>query len=345
MRWLWQSIEFQQPWFLLFILLAVPVFWLVGRAGGRVVFSSFRLLPARAASWRARLAWLPSAALALAVAGMAIALAGPRVQEGESQIRREGISIMMVVDTSPSMLALDLSEGDRERTRLEAVKEVFIQFVNGDSDLSGRRDDSIGIVSFAAYADTRCPLTLNHGSLTQIAADLEIVSDPTENRTALGDGLALALERLREAKTESRVAILLTDGVNNAGEVSPLSAADLAKTLGIKVYTIGAGTNGIAYARINDDLGRSFLEPMRVQIDEETLKAIAERTDGQYFRATDAEGLRAVYREIDRLERSEISEQKLAEYNEYYAHVLAIALILACVGWLLGATLFRRLPC
>ena len=289
MSWLLQDIEFRQSWFLLFGLLALPIFWLAMRAGGRVVFSSFRLLPsARVVSWRARLAWLPDAALALAALGMAVALAGPRAEAGDTRLEREGISIMMVVDTSSSMRALDLSEGDEERTRLEAVKEVFVQFVAGvqgqgeGQGLRGRPDDSIGIVSFAGYADTRCPLTLNHGSLTQIAGDLEIVTDRSEDGTAIGDGLALALERLREAKTKSRVAILLTDGVNNAGVESPLSAADLAKTLGIKVYTIGAGTNGIAYARGQGLFGRSVLQPMPVRIDEETLRAIAERTGGQY---------------------------------------------------------------
>lgn len=347
MIWFWQDIQLREPWFLLFALLAVPIFWLALRTGGRVVFSSFRLLPARTSSWRTSLAWLPDAALALSAVAMALALAGPRVQERETRIKREGISIMMVMDTSSSMRALDLSEGDDERTRLEAVKDVFIQFVEGsdDSDLPGRPDDSIGIVSFAGFADTRCPLTLNHGSLVEIARDLTIVSNRSEDGTAIGDGLALALERLREAKTKSKVAILLTDGVNTTGVESPLSAADLANTLGIKVYTIGAGTTGIAHARVEDFFGRSVLRPMRAEIDEKTLQAIAERTGGQYFRATDAESLRQVYGEIDKLERSEISEQRLAEYDEYYAHVLALALLLACLGWLLRSTVFRRLPC
>ena len=341
----WQNIEFRQPWFLWTMLVAVPIFYFAMRTGGRVVFSSFRLLPGRAVSWRARLAWLPDLALALAAIGMAIALAGPRVQESESRIRREGISIMMVVDTSGSMRALDLSTPSEERTRLDAVKSVFIDFVQGSGDLPGRPDDSIGIVSFAGYADTRCPLTLNHGSLVEVARDLAIVTDRSEDGTAIGDGLALALERLREARTKSKVAILLTDGVNNAGVESPLSAAELARTLGIKVYTIGAGTTGIAYTRVEDFFGRSVLQPMPVDIDEKTLQAIAERTSGQYFRATDADSLEKVYGEIDRLERSEISEQRLAEYDEYYAHVLVFALILACLGWLSRATLFRRLPC
>lgn len=343
---LWDRLEFQQPWFLLLALLAGPVFWLAFRPGGRVVFSSFRLLPARSASWRTHLAWLPAAMLALTTVAMAVALAGPRSAQSETRIKRKGISIMMVMDTSSSMLALDLSTPKEERTRLDAVKDVFVSFVKGGDGLPGRPDDSIGIVAFARYADTRCPLTLNHGSLLAIAEDLEITMDREEDGTAIGDGLGMAVERLRQAKTESKIAILLTDGVNNAGMESPLSAADLAKTLGIKVYTVGAGTEGVAPMRVpNPITGNTSLQAVPVEIDEATLEEIADRTGGRYFRATDAEGLREVYREIDRLERSEISEQRLAEYDEYFGLALALALILACLGWLGQATVFRRLPC
>lgn len=339
-------IEFQQPWFLLLGLLALPVFLLSRRSTGKVVFSSFRLLPAHAASWRTRLAWLPDAGLALAALAMSVALAGPRVQRGETRIQREGIAIMMVVDTSGSMRALDLSEEDEERTRLEAVKEVFASFVAGTGGLSGRPDDAIGIVTFAGFADTRCPLTLNHGSLLAIAGDMEIVVDRTEDGTAIGDGLGLAVERLREAKAKSRVAILLTDGVNNAGLESPMAAAELARSLGVKVYTIGAGTNGLAPVRVPDPFtGESVLRPMPVEIDEETLQSIADRTGGQYFRATDAEALRRVYAQIDQLERTKITERRLRDYDEYYRHVMALALAIMALAWVARSTIFRRLPC
>lgn len=339
-------IELHQPWFLLLGLLALPMFLLARRSTGKVVFSSFRLLPARATSWRTRLAWLPDAGLALAALAMSVALAGPRVQRGETQIKREGIAIMMVMDTSGSMRALDLSEGDEERTRLEAVKQVFESFVEGGENLAGRPNDSIGIVTFAGFADTRCPLTLNHGSLLTIARDLEITSDRAEDGTAIGDGLGLAVERLREAKARSKVAILLTDGVNNAGTESPMAAAELARSVGVKVYTIGAGTNGLAPVRVPDPFtGQSVLRPMPVEIDEATLEAIADRTGGQYFRATDAEALRRVYAQIDQMERTKISERRLREYDEYYRHVMGFALALMALAWLGRATIFRRLPC
>jgi Ca-activated chloride channel family protein len=339
-------IEFREPWFLLLGLLAVPVFLLARRSPGRVVFSSLSLLPARSASWRTRLAWLPDAGLALAVLCMSVALAGPRAARGESQIRREGIAIMMAMDVSGSMRALDLSDENQEQTRLDVVKEVFQSFVAGGDALSGRPDDAIGLVSFAGFADTRCPLTLNHASLLEIASQMEIVTDRNEDGTAIGDGLGLALERLRESKAKSRVAILLTDGVNNAGVEAPLQAAELAKSLGIKVYTIGAGKDGVAPVRVRDPLsGEMVLRAMPVEIDEETLRTIAERTGGRYFRAKDADGLRQVYEQIDRLERTQISERRLREYDEYYRYVMAAGLLAAVLAWLARATLFRRLPC
>lgn len=342
-----EHIEFREPWFLLLGLLALPVFFLARRSPGRVVFSSLALLPARASSWRTRLAWLPDAGLALATLCMTVALAGPRAARGESHIRREGIAIMMAMDVSGSMRALDLSDGDEEKDRLEAVKEVFRSFVAGQGDeLAGRPDDAIGLVSFAGFADTRCPLTLNHASLLEIAADLEIVTDRSEDGTAIGDGLGLAVERLRESKAKSRVIILLTDGVNNAGVESPQQAAELAKTLGIKVYTIGAGTNGMAPVRVPDPLsGKMVLRPMPVEIDEDTLRDVAERTGGRYFRAEDAAGLREVYQQIDQLERTQITERRVRQYDELYRHVMAVALLAAVLSWLARVTLFRRLPC
>lgn len=343
----WLQDHFHEPWFLLMALLGAPIFWLSYRPVGHVTFSSFKLLPERSSSWRTLLSWLPDALIALSAVGLAVALAGPRTPTKDTKIKRRGISIMMVIDTSGSMEALDLSLEDRERTRLDAVKDVFVDFVRGgDSDLRGRPDDSIGIVSFAGYADTRCPLTLNHGSLVTIARDLEIVTERSEDGTAIGDGLGMAVERLRQAKTESKVAILLTDGVNNTGFMSPMEAAVLAKEYGIKVYTIGAGTNGIAPVRVRDPFGGGTqLRGVPVQIDEQTLKAIAAETGGQYFRATDAGALIDVYSEIDTLERTEIVERTRTEYQLYYQYALAIGLILLLLGYILRTTLFRRLPC
>lgn len=336
--------EFRQPLALLLILAALPVFFWAWRSGGRLIFSSLRILPPAGRSWRSRLRFLPPLLLALGVAALAVALAGPRIANRQARIKKQGIAIMMVIDISGSMQALDLSLPDRERTRLDAVRDVLIDFVAGGGGLLGRPDDLVGIVSFAAYADTRCPLTLDHDNLVAAAKQLEIVNREDEDGTAIGDGLGLALERLRDAKAKSRVAILLTDGVNNRGEASPQQAAELAATLGIKLYTVGAGTNGLAPVRVTDPFGRRVLDRMPVEIDEKMLKAIAEKTGGRYFRATDAETLSRVYREIDALERSEFVEQRFRQYQEFFPYALGLGLLLSTLAWLLQATLLRRLP-
>jgi Ca-activated chloride channel homolog len=337
-------LELRQPWLLLTALAAVPVYFWARRPPGRLRFSSLALLPSRR-SWRARFAFVPALLLAFAIVALGVALAGPRTGERAGRIRKDGIAIMMVVDVSGSMRALDLSDGTRERTRLAAAIEVFTEFVTGKGDLPGRPNDAIGLVSFAGYADTRCPLTLDHDNLIGIAGELAIVEDRAEDGTAIGDGLGLAVERLRESKARSRIAILLTDGVHNAGSDTPEAAAALAKKLGIKVYTVGAGTNGLAPIRVEDPFsGRSVLRQTMVEIDEEMLREIADETGGAYFRATDGEGLRAVYRAIDQLERTTFDEHSVREFHERYATALVIGLLLAAIAFLAEATIWRRLP-
>jgi Ca-activated chloride channel family protein len=303
-----------------------------------VVFSSLATLPARGASWRTALAWLPDALIAGAVIALAIGLAGPRSGDNASRVRSEGIAICMTVDTSGSMAALDLEQPGKEQTRLDAVKDVFHRFV------VGRRDDAIGLVSFARYADTRAPLTLDHGNLLAALDALEITTEASEDGTAIGDGLALAVERLSQSKAKSRVIILLTDGVNNAGVESPLGAAEWAHQNGIKVYTIGAGTNGMAAIRVPSAFGGTELAEVPVEIDEELLTKIAGTTGGRYFRATDAASLAAIYGEIDKLERTEMSEVRFVEYREYYGWCVGVGLALAVLAFLLRGTALRRLP-
>ena len=338
------ALELRDPLMLLLVLAAVPVFLVSRRAPGRVVFSSLDLLPGTGGGWRTRFAWVPDLMLALAIVGFALALAGPRTGEGFTRVEREGIAIVMVVDTSGSMAALDLSTPERERTRLAAVQDVFEQFVLGGGDLPGRPDDAIGVVSFAAYADTAAPLTLDHENVVAVARNLAITTLREENRTAIGDALGLAVERLRESPARSRVAVLLTDGVNNAGVESPRAAAELARTQGVRVYAIGAGTTGMAHMRVERPGGGSVLRAVRVEIDEGTLSDVAERTGGRYFRAADAKALVDVYAEIDRLERAPITEDRSRQYEEWFAWPLAVALALAAAGWLARGTVFARAP-
>jgi Ca-activated chloride channel family protein len=336
--------EYRQSWYLLTCLAAVLPFIVLRFPSGRVLFSSTRLLP-RGRTLRTHLLWLPSLALSLSIVYLGIALAGPRLPDSSREVHHDGIAIMMAVDISSSMSALDLSEGKTERTRLQAVQSVFEDFVLPSDKFEGRRDDVIGLVSFAGFADTRCPLTFDHEILVDIAKSLKIVDERREDGTAIGDGLGLALERLRQAKAKSKVVILLTDGVNNRGEETPMAAAKLAARLGIKVYTIGAGTNGLARIRAPDPFtGRTVLQQIEVEIDEETLKAIAEETGGKYFRATNADGLVEVYREIDKLERSKNATVRTPRYVEKYQRFVVIALLLALFAWALQFTILRRLP-
>lgn len=334
------SLELRDPLFLVVGLLAFPVYLLASRLPSAVIWSSLGLVDGAPRSWRTRLATLPAALLALAVVALAIALAGPRTGDATSKVHREGIAIAMVVDRSGSMQARDFVEGDASASRLDVVKKVFHDFV----EKPGRSDDLIGLVTFARYADGACPLTGDHGNLLNILEQQEIVSERSEDGTAVGEGLALAVERLRHQQVRSKVAILLTDGVSNAGDISPLQAAELAQQYGIKVYTIGAGRTGWAPVPVRLSNGTIALRRAFVEMDEETLKEIAEHTGGRYFHAADADALTDVIAEIDQLERSEIVEVRYLEYEQHYAGFVGLALACMLAASLLGGTWLRRLP-
>jgi Ca-activated chloride channel family protein len=337
--------EFRDSLFLLVALAAPLVYWVASRSVSAVRYSSLTITDRAPRSWRVRLSKLPAVLMAISVVFLAVGLAGPRTPDAETKVSREGIAIMMVVDRSGSMEARDLVKDDLDVNRLAVVKDVFEEFVLGGDAGDGRPDDLVGLITFAGYADSLCPLTLDHGNLVTIVKDLEIVTRNDEDGTAMGDGLALAVERLRRSKANSKVAILLTDGVNNTGAIDPEQAADLAATQNIKVYCIGAGTEGLAPVPAVDPFsGRRVLQRAFVEIDEKTLKAIADKTGGRYFRATDQEGLAEIYAEIDRLERTKISEIQYLQYTEHYVTFVVGALSLIALASLTGATVFRSLP-
>jgi Ca-activated chloride channel family protein len=332
--------ELREPVFLLLALLAPAVYWLASRLPAAVTYSSLALVDRAHRSLRTRLATTPALLLGLGVVALAIAMAGPRTGNATSKVHREGIAIAMVVDRSGSMQARDFVRGDSSASRLDVVKQVFRDFV----EKPGRGDDLIGLVTFARYADGACPLTSDHGNLLQILTDQEIVTERSEDGTAVGEGLALAVERLRHQDVRSKVAIVLTDGVSNAGDIAPLQAADLAAQHGIKVYTIGAGRSGWAPVPVRLPGGGTALRRAYVEMDEETLREIAERTEGRYFHAADASGLEDVVDEIDRLERSEIIEVRYLEYEQHYAAFVWSALAFLVLSSLLSGTVLRRLP-
>ncbi len=340
--------RFADPWFLFAIPLAALAVWWSMQSSGRVMFSSLRALPLGGETWRTKVAWLPDVLFGLAVISLVISLAGPRAGDNHARVRRDGIAMMMAVDISGSMRALDLSEKTTELTRLDAVKQLFSAFVLGSSkyDLAGRPDDAIGLVAFARYAETRSPITLDHGNLAAASKQLAFAPQD-EDGTAIGAGLELAVQRLVEFRTQSKISkivILLTDGESNVHEIDEETAIDDAKKAGIKVYTIGAGTKGIAPIRVDLPDGRSELMQTQVSIDEATLKHIAAETGGEYYRATSNDSLADIYKRIDKLERTVFEEEQFLEFHQYYGAFLVIAMALVIAALVLRGTILRRLP-
>ncbi|MEM7255235.1 MAG: VWA domain-containing protein [Pseudomonadota bacterium] len=288
--------------------------------------------------WYRCLPWLKMLACALAI----IALARPQWGVQATRVDREGIAVAMVVDISSSMGAEDLVLDEQRRNRLAVVKHMFKKFVLGDKEtLSGRDGDLVGLVTFARYSDTRSPLTLDHDALIRLVDEVTMVALSEEDGTAIGDGMVMALDNLRRVEGASRVLVVLTDGSNNAGDTTPMQAAAIAKALGIKVYTIGTGTRGMAMMPARKRGGGVELRPTMVFIDDEGLADVAEHTGGQYFRATDAEALEKIYREIDRLEKGQHVSTSYQEYVEIFAPLLIVAMILLLLDAMLRATWLR----
>jgi Ca-activated chloride channel family protein len=259
-----------------------------------------------------------------------IALARPQSSSSHSDVNVEGIDIVMAMDISGSMLAQDFTPN-----RIEAAKEVGIDFIKG------RPDDRIGLVVFSGESFTQCPLTTDHTVLIDLYKELH--SGMIDDGTALGDGLATAVNRLKESKTFSKVIILLTDGVNNMGSVDPVSAAEIAKLYGVRVYTIGVGTHGYAPIPVQTPFGVQ-IQNMEVQIDEPLLERIAQMTGGKYFRAINRSALVEIYKEIDRMEKSKIDVTEFRKKSEEFMPWALAGMVLLLLELLLRYTVFRRLP-
>ncbi len=266
----------------------------------------------------------------LAIALLVTALARPQTSTSRQDVSIEGIDIVMALDVSGSMLARDLRPD-----RLEAAKAVALDF------FSGRPNDRIGLVIFSGETFTQCPLTTDHTVLKDLFADVE--SGMIEDGTAIGDGLATAVNRLKESQAISKVIILLTDGVNNAGSLDPVSAAEIATLYGIRIYTIGVGTTGTAPYPVQTPFG-TRMQRMEVQIDEELLQKVAEMTEGNYYRATSNRKLKEIYNEIDKLERSKIDITEFRKLNEEFLPLALLAAALLILEILLRNTFFRTIP-
>ena len=330
---------FRDPIFLL-LLLTVPVI-LAGhflrRSRGHVRFSSVRVLRQirQPASVKAR-RFIPVVAAA-AVALFSLALARPQKGIEYTSITTEGIDIELVVDVSGSMLALDFEIDGERRDRLYVAKEVLKDFVQG------RIGDRIGLVVFAGLPYTQCPLTLDYDVLVSLLDRAQI--GMVQDGTAIGSAIGTGVMRLKDSQATSRVIILLTDGINNKGKVSPDTAANLAKELGIKVYAVGVGSRGLVpYPWRKDVFGNIIYRNRELPVDDEGLTRVAETTGGKYWRATDSEALREIYAEIDKLEKTEAKIDKYAEYDEMFSYFAVPGLVLLVLGALLENTRFARIP-
>lgn len=334
------------PWVLL-LLLALP--WLHRRLEHRARplplgfpdAGGLGTLPATfAVRARRALPWLRTACLALLI----LAIARPQWGVEANRLRREGIAIAMVIDVSSSMSALDLVRDGQPASRLEVVKAAFRDFVAGKGDLAGRGPDLVGMIRFARYADVLAPPTLDHDALLAVLERLAIVDFPLEDGTAIGDAILRGVEMLRGAPTRSNVMILLTDGSNNVGKAAPVVAAGIAAALGIKIYTIGAGTNGTALIPARSEDGVVEYRTSPVTIDEATLEQVAGLTGGRAFRATDTAALRAIYAEIDRLERSTDLVDHLQIHLELFPLLAGLAFLLLAAELAGGATRLQTIP-
>ncbi len=328
--------HFANPWVLLLLFLVPLLIWRYIRrtrtGDGSVRFASTVSLEGVHPSWTVRLRHvlfgIEMLALALAITAMG------RPQQGieEEEVLTEGVDIILALDASGSMAAEDFAP----QNRLYVAKLVLRKFIEG------LKYDPTGLVVFAGKAFTGCPLTLDYGVLLQVVDNVELGA--TEDGTAIGNALATCMNRLRQSKAKSKVIILVTDGVNNRGEIQPLDAAEIARTLGVKIYTVGIGSHGTARVPVMDpSYGKVYVD-MQVEIDEASLVRIAETTGGLYYRATDKPSLEKIFRDIGRLEKTQIQVKSYTHYNERFAEFLIPALASLLIAALAGFSRFAKIP-
>lgn len=313
------------------VLLGLYIYRHFTKRNSTLTFSSLRYFEGISGNWKSHAHWFTFALLLTGLTFLILALARPQMKLTTIERDAEGIDIVMVLDMSSSMRAEDLKPN-----RFEAARDVAKEFVDK------RISDRIGLVTFAMKSFTVVPPTLDYRLLKQLVDEVEM--GVIEDGTAIGMGIATAINRLKDSETQSKIIILLTDGQNNAGEIDPVTAADLAVTYGIKIYTIGAGTRGTAPYPVQDPIFGRRYQNIPVNIDEEMLTRVAELTGGRYYRATDTEQLIRIYDEIDILEKSKVEEIIYTDYEDRYSFYLSISIALLLVGfitdkiWLKGLT-------
>ena len=330
---------FAHPYFLLLLLLLPLLAWLKGKHGRSPAFlySSLRLVEGLTRARRSRAGGFLLTLRWLILALFIVALAQPRLTKSETTVKASGVDIAVAFDLSGSMLSEDFVVKGGRVNRFNLARSVLKGFIDK------RPSDRIGLVVFASQAFIATPLTLDHDFLHENLDRLEIGSI-NQNQTAIGDALGTAVNRLRDLKSKSKIVILMTDGQNNAGKLNPLLAADAAATLGAKVYTVGIGVRGMAPMPGVDMFGRKVYQMMPVDVDEDTLQKIADKTGGKYYRADNAERFQQIYAEIDKLEKTEAVINKYTEFKKLFPWLVAGGLALLIIELVLGQTAFRRLP-
>ena len=330
---------FHNPLILVLIFLVLPplLYFYFRRAGtNQVIFPSLETVKNLKPSFFQRYRFILIILRSLVIMLFVIALARPQLGNEQTKVITEGIDIVLTVDVSGSMLAEDFEIGGKRYNRLYVVKQVVKDFIQR------RANDRIGLVVFAGRAYTQCPMTTDYGMLLQLLEKVDI--GMIEDGTAIGSALGASVERLKNTNAKSRIIILLTDGRNNSGEVDPFTASEIAKTFGIKIYTIGAGTKGLAPFPMVDLFGNKVMRQVKIDIDDNALTEIARIADGRYYRATDTKSLKEIYSLIDKLEKTETEVTQYTEYKELFHYFLlpALGLLLAELG--LAKTRFRKIP-
>lgn len=331
-------VQFLQPeWLWLLAVLPLVLLWRRRRAPVPAIeFSSVALARTVGRTTGARGGrWLRFLSL-LAASLMVVALARPQWAEGRTEVSSNGIDIMLDLDVSGSMQALDFKIDDERVNRIEVVKSVVSKFIDQ------RPDDRIGIIAFAGLPYLVSPLTLDHAWLQQNLERIGVAS--VDDGTAIGSAIATSVNRLRTSHARSRIIILLTDGMNNSGKISPHAAAEAAEALGVKIYTVAVGVRGEAPIPVTDDLGRTHLIMAKVDVDEQTLQTISDLTGGNSYRATDTDSLEEIYSQINNLEKTPQVRQRYEHTEELYRWALGPALALLGLGFGLEHTRYRRLP-
>ncbi|MBF0489962.1 MAG: VWA domain-containing protein [Candidatus Omnitrophica bacterium] len=329
--------EIKSPYFLLLLpLLALAFyFWCSRKKDASFQIPSATLAQGAPKGWKARFYRLPVYLRWIALVLLIVALSGPRKFLDETLVTSEGIDIVLALDVSGSMSAEDFMINGQRKNRLDIIKSVVKEFVDK------RVSDRIGVVIFGSRAYTVCPLTNDYNWLKANLSRVRL--GVIEDGTAIGSGISSSLLRLKDSKAKSRIIILLTDGSNNAGRIDPMTAAEMARTMGVKVYTIGAGTKGLAPMPVQM-FGQTVYQNVQVDLQEEPLQKIAQLTGARYFRATDTEALRQIYQNIDALEKTKIETKGYRQYQELFWILVLAALGLVAVDILLANTLLLKLP-